>query len=259
MKNNNVIFYDKAKQVWKEIAKQGSYQPLDFQIEIHKKLLNIFQPGDYYYFIFHVRDGEFEYISPQIKNILGYNTDIKANEFLSRIHPDDQFYFIEFEKKLHYFFRELTLEQITKYKVQYDFRISDENQNYKRILHQLVIIEFDTDKNLLRSLGIHTEVSHLIPDDSKPRLSFIGLEGQPSFYNINITKNDTLVVSKEFFSGKEKEVLKLVIEGKTTKEIAETLHKSVHTINSHRKNIFQKTESKTIAELVANCIKNNWI
>ena len=77
--------------------------------------------------------------------------------------------------------------------------------------------------------------------------------------NINITKNNTLVVSKEFFSGKEKEVLKLVIEGKTTKEIAETLHKSVHTINSHRKNIFQKTESKTIAELVSNCIKNNWI
>lgn len=259
MKNNNVIFYDKAKQVWKEIAKQGSYQPLDFQIEIHKKLLNIFQPGDYYYFIFHVRNGEFEYISPQIENILGYEADIKANEFLSRIHPDDQFYFIEFEKKLHSFFSQLSLDQITKYKVQYDFRIKDRNQNYKRILHQLVIIEFDDDKNLLRSLGIHTEVSHLIADDSRPRLSFIGLENQPSFYNINIAKNNALRLSKEFLSTKEKEILKLVVEGKTTKEISETLHKSIHTINTHRKNIFQKTESKTIAELVSNCIKNNWI
>jgi DNA-binding CsgD family transcriptional regulator len=63
----------------------------------------------------------------------------------------------------------------------------------------------------------------------------------------------------ELFTSKEKEILQLVVEGKTTKEISEILNKSIHTINTHRKNIFQKTESKTIAELVANCIKNNWI
>lgn len=258
MENNNIIFYDKAKEVWKEIAKQGSYKPLDFQIEIHKKLLNIFQPGDYYYFIFHVRDGEFEYVSPHIKKVLGYEPSISAGQFLSKIHPDDQLYFIEFEKKLHYFFSELSTDKITKYKVQYDFRIQNIDNHYIRILHQLAIIEFDENKNLLRSLGIHTDISHLLPETSKPKLSFIGLEDEPSFYNIDI-EHQILQPSKDMFTLKEKEILKMIIDGFTTQEIADKLYRSKHTINSHRKNIFQKTDSKTIADLVSNCIKNNWI
>lgn len=258
MRNNDAIFYDKAKQVWKEIAKKGSYKPLDFQIEVHQKLLNIFQPGDYYYFIFHVRNGEFEYVSPHIKKVLGYEPNIKAGHFLSRIHPEDQLHFIEFEKKLHYFFSQLSADKITKYKVQYDFRIRNNDDEYIRILHQLAIIEFDENKNLLRSLGIHTDVSHLLPETSKPRLSFIGLEDEPSFYNIDID-NQTLLPSQERFTLREKEVLKMIIDGFTTQEIANKLCRSKHTINSHRKNIFQKTESKTIADLVSNCIKNNWL
>lgn len=38
----------------------------------------------------------------------------------------------------------------------------------------------------------------------------------------------------------EREVLKLIAQGKTTKEIAAERFSSIHTINSHRKNIFRK-------------------
>ncbi len=258
MKNNDIIFYDKARQVWKEIAKQGSYKPLDFQIEIHKKLLNLFQPGDYYYFIFHVRDGEFEYVSPHINKVLGYEQSIKANDFLSKIHPDDQPYFIEFEKKLHYFFSELPSDKITKYKVQYDFRIKNKDDHYVRILHQLAIIEFDLDKNLLRSLGIHTDISHLLPSESTPKLSFIGLEDEPSFFNVNIDA-PFLLSSKELLSKREKEVLKLVLAGNSSPEIADILCISVHTVNSHRKNIFSKSGCSSLAELGSKAVLENWL
>lgn len=48
----------------------------------------------------------------------------------------------------------------------------------------------------------------------------------------------------------ETDVLKLIAQGRTTKEIAETRNSSVHTINTHRKNIFRKLGVNTAHEAV---------
>ena len=246
-----MLFYDKVKQVWQEIAQDGSLDNIGFKLDVYKKMLSFFQVGDFYYFVFDVKRGEFEYINENISKVLGYDRNISAVEFISNIHPEDQPYFIEFEKNLNIFFRNLPLEKITKYKIQYDFRIKDINKEYKRILHQMMIVQHDDEKNMLRSLGIHTDIS-LLKSDGKPKLSYIAMDNGPSYQDINTKEQFAFIIP-------EKEILKLVVEGKTTREISEFLNKSIHTINSHRKNIFQKTESKTIAELVSNCIQNNWI
>lgn len=49
---------------------------------------------------------------------------------------------------------------------------------------------------------------------------------------------------------KEKEVLLLVSSGLTTKEIAEKMNISFHTVESHRKNLLRKCNAKNSAELV---------
>jgi DNA-binding CsgD family transcriptional regulator len=49
---------------------------------------------------------------------------------------------------------------------------------------------------------------------------------------------------------KEKTVLSLVSSGLTTKEIADTLNISHHTVESHRKNLLRKCGAKNSAELV---------
>lgn len=51
-------------------------------------------------------------------------------------------------------------------------------------------------------------------------------------------------------SPREYEVLQLITKGFKTSEIAEELHVSVHTINSHRKNILKKLKLKSPAELI---------
>lgn len=58
-------------------------------------------------------------------------------------------------------------------------------------------------------------------------------------------------------SEREKEVLKLIAEGKKTQQIADILHVSRHTINSHRKNILRKLNLKSPAELIVFAIENN--
>lgn len=52
-------------------------------------------------------------------------------------------------------------------------------------------------------------------------------------------------------SDREKEVLILIAKGLSSKEIADHLCLSIHTINSHRKNITQKTGIKSVAGLAA--------
>lgn len=49
---------------------------------------------------------------------------------------------------------------------------------------------------------------------------------------------------------RETEVLKLIAEGNSTNEIAESLFLSYHTINSHRKNIIKKLKIKSPTEFV---------
>ncbi|MEM7106708.1 MAG: response regulator transcription factor [Bacteroidota bacterium] len=52
-------------------------------------------------------------------------------------------------------------------------------------------------------------------------------------------------------SAREVEILKLIAIGKSTAKIADELHISVHTVNSHRKNILKKLKLSSPTQLVA--------
>jgi len=57
----------------------------------------------------------------------------------------------------------------------------------------------------------------------------------------------------------EIEIVRLISEGLTTKEIASRKFISFHTVISHRKNIFRKLHVTSISELIMYSIKAGWI
>ncbi|MDP4207612.1 MAG: response regulator transcription factor [Bacteroidota bacterium] len=63
----------------------------------------------------------------------------------------------------------------------------------------------------------------------------------------------------EDLSKREVEVLKLICQGLTNEEIAESLHLSPETIKSHRSHILEKTSTKNTASLVMYSIKNKLV
>ena len=60
-------------------------------------------------------------------------------------------------------------------------------------------------------------------------------------------------------SPREYEVLTLIAKGNTTIKIADQLFLSVHTVNSHRKNILKKLNVKSPAELIAYAIQSGLV
>ncbi|XOV92618.1 MAG: LuxR C-terminal-related transcriptional regulator [Bacteroidota bacterium] len=60
-------------------------------------------------------------------------------------------------------------------------------------------------------------------------------------------------------SQREFEVLKLITKGYKTSDIADELFVSVHTINSHRKNILKKLNLKSPAELIVYAIETGLV
>lgn len=68
---------------------------------------------------------------------------------------------------------------------------------------------------------------------------------------INRTNNFPQSFEKEDnqLSDRETEVLQLLAQGLSTKEIADRLYLSIHTVNTHRKNIMNKTDIRSLAGL----------
>ena len=58
---------------------------------------------------------------------------------------------------------------------------------------------------------------------------------------------------------REKEVLSLISEGKNTKDISEELFISLHTVETHRRNLLEKLNVKNTAEMVKVAMLNNLI
>ena len=61
--------------------------------------------------------------------------------------------------------------------------------------------------------------------------------------------------SPNALSARERQVLQLLAEGKTSKDIAATLHVALATVETHRRQIMTKLGIRTIAELTKYAIR----
>ena len=159
-----------------------------------------------------------------------------------------------YEQQVTAFFNALPPDKVLKYKVSYDYRLRCADGSYKWILMQTITIQSDEKGSVIRVLGIQTDISHMKVDTIPSGLSFIGLDGEPSFYN-TVGQNTKQVL----FTKRERQILELIITGKTTCEIADLLNISMHTVNTHRKNIMAKSDCKSLVELGSKAIREGWI
>lgn len=76
---------------------------------------------------------------------------------------------------------------------------------------------------------------------------------------LRMMKQNDLQDSYHLLSEREKEVLQLLAEGKSNKEVAHLLNLSPHTIDSHRTNLMQKLGLHNTAEIVLYAVRKSII
>jgi len=76
---------------------------------------------------------------------------------------------------------------------------------------------------------------------------------------MRVLKQDGLSDTFELLTAREKEVLQLLAEGKTNKDVASILDVSLYTVESHRTNLMQKLNLHNTAEIVLYAVRKNLV
>ena len=65
--------------------------------------------------------------------------------------------------------------------------------------------------------------------------------------------------SYELLTPREREILQLLAEGKTNKDVAHVLNLSLHTVDTHRSNLLQKLNLHNASELILYAVRKGII
>lgn len=76
---------------------------------------------------------------------------------------------------------------------------------------------------------------------------------------MRMMKQNNIQDSYDLLTEREKEVLQLLAQGKSNKEVAQVLNLSPHTIDSHRVNLMQKLDLHNTAEIVLYAVRKGII
>jgi len=252
-----LIPLEEMQRVWHKMARTMDYGVLPYDTGQFKKIADLVQVGEYYYYIFNLITGQIEYVSDNVAHVLGCPVeDFTVPYVFEHVHPEDLPYFMSFETTAVDFFYNFPAEKLMKYKIRFDYRIKKPGGSYIRIMHQVITIQTSSEGGAIRMFGIHTDITHL-KDEGRPALSFIGLDGEPSFANVTVPL--VYKPAKEIFTKREKEVLQLLVQGMKNQEIADALFISRYTVDTHRKNILAKSGSSGMFDLIKKAVKEGWI
>lgn len=244
------------RNVWKNIPLVDHKKHTGF-IKNHMQNVDEFlHTGESIYVLFNTYSEKIEDVSTTVEKLLGFTKDeFSMEQFFMNMHTDDLPYIVKYEKMAVEFFLKLNEENRLAYKFSYDYRFKTKNSNYKRIHHEVIPITF-LKKGGAITLIIMTDISHY-QIQGIPRLSFIGLNDLPSYYNAHLGEHST-VKTPYLLTTKELQILNMIVNGYKSKEIAEVLHRSIFTINNHRKEILKKMKCKNTNELITKSIREGF-
>jgi len=121
-----------------------------------------------------------------------------------------------------------------------EYRV-DVGGRYVRVIEQFQVLEFDRSGNIWLSLSIL---------DVSPNQ---GTEGGVRSQLLNYRTGEVFPLPTpevSSLSSREREILRLISRGKLSKEIADQLNISVHTVNTHRQHILEKLNADNSMEAV---------
>jgi DNA-binding CsgD family transcriptional regulator len=259
------------------LRKYFAPSPHAAKVELDSLLDTIYWHSDYFSYIAHIPSGRYFHVSPSFEAITGFSKE-------------------EIEEKNVAFFTEYLLqedvlravkEQVVFFKKPlepgFDFNFPHINEFYGRLrtpggqiiscislaatlkylptkeMENSLVLTFVDQKNDHHTSLLRKEARALLVKVKElytaiyPSLPFQSIDKGP------LTELVFEVDPKHILTRQEKTILNKIAQGETTKKIATDLNISVNTVETHRKNMLIKLESKNVAELVKKASKLYWL
>ena len=219
----------------------------------------MFSVGAFYYYVVDIRDSSLHNCHANVLNMHGLENHPKhLSEVIELIHPDDIPFVIEAERMTLEKMKEIGFEHQTDLKSSYCFRMKTGNGSYQLFHHQALHTLKDEAGKLVQSVNIHTNIHHLTPVNNY-MVMVSGVNGRTDLHHMYYKKTQATIVNLLNLTIREKEILHLLAQGYSSAEISVSLNLSLHTIQTHRKNILKKTNLNNSAELIKKCVEWGYV
>lgn len=162
----------------------------------------------------------------------------------ARLHPDDRLQLMQ--AGLHFTAQALARPPVERkdFKLFAEYRVKGRRDDYVRVIEQQSVLELDRRGNIWLALSVLDLAPE--PDPEAPfrcRLHNWRTGDLYSFPPPQAGDGDLLTL-------REREILQLVSKGLVSREIADVLFISVHTVNTHRQRIIRKLDVSNTSEAI---------
>jgi DNA-binding CsgD family transcriptional regulator len=239
-------------------SQQLPLKPASFYVKIIKQLNGIINQLPSVVYLLDYRSANYLFLGKNCEQMLGWThkeiiTRGQQWHIKNNIHPDDLAVFSSdvFSKFLAHT-RSFSKSELKNIRFSVNFRCKRKDGAYMQALQQYVVVETDKTGNPLLTLGTWTDIT-AHKTDTKVVFAVSRYNKKTGF---SLITTDTFPHLKVTISNRENEIIKHIIKGFSSKQIAQKLHLSLHTVNAHRRNILKKTKCKNTPELGHYIINN---
>lgn len=256
--NTEITYLNHLQNIW------YANEKVDIQ-DIHR-LLNNFKSASNPFtkalpllFIIDYTAKQYLLMSDAIIGIAGYHPreflDSKMDKLMDVFHKDD---FAIFNNKLFKrnaaFLSDTPFDEHEQYVFSYNFRFANIDKKYSHILQRSTYITSKETGLPLYNVGVIIDITHIKNDP----LIIHTIEKSSNPYSATLIEKNFYYPNEEdtLLTIREKDILKHMADGLSSKQIASKFKISENTIGNHRQNMLRKTNTKNVAELVAFAIRN---
>lgn len=173
------------------------------------------------------------------------------------LHPDDKTLLCNklFPDILN-FIDQIPAAELIDYRFSFNHRYIRKDGSISQFLQEGTLTISEEESLPVLNLRVFTEIGDFKTDETMilSIFRYTTDQGYQKVYT-KVYGNDDV----SHLSEREKEIIKLCLEGLSSKMIAARLNLSIHTVKNHKRNSMEKTLTHNIAELIHMCIRSHWL
>jgi DNA-binding CsgD family transcriptional regulator len=223
----------------------ASFKNIDRESSQMLYLEKILEENNQFFFVADLLQIKILFTSKRSIDMLGINPEeVEPSVFFTATHPDDLQRHSLARIKLFSLGQELFINKKGFKLISTNFRTRHISEFYSNMLVQCYLFYTELPYKTVFLFQVVTNISGF----SKLRHGYHFYTGED--LSLFRYPDENLLLTGNVFSGREFEIIKLIASGLSSEKVAQKLFLSVHTINTHRRNILKKTEKSNISELI---------